>query len=99
MKMLWSQNWHATMVWAAVVSISLQVVFGLVAFLGFREAAYWCFLPGLYPILWATHGWFSSLTPLGNAVLLGTKFVVYYSIVWATLGIHRLVVGRSERDR
>jgi hypothetical protein len=100
MRKLWPPNrdWLTMIISASVASILLQLIFLLIARFGFQKAALWLFLPGLYPIIWATRGWFSSLTLLGNVVLFGTNFLFYYGIVWAFLGITRLVRERRSKQ-
>jgi hypothetical protein len=69
---------RGSVVWATVVGFVLQLLVPpVLAMYGFQNAAIWSLMPGLYPIIWLTGGWFEALTPLGYLLMLSINTLVY----------------------
>jgi len=70
--------------WSVIFGFAFQLVLpALLAPLAGQRAALFAMLPGLWPILWATGGWFSSIAPMGYVVIYSVNTVVYGMIFMA----------------
>jgi hypothetical protein len=76
-----TRNWKLSLLWSLVCGFLLQIaVPSLFAILGAPRAALFAMLPGLWPILWATGGWFAGITPFGYFVMYSIN-----TLAWALL--------------
>jgi hypothetical protein len=81
MKKLWPPTYDkaAARFWASVCSVVLNAGF-IVMSRFFPDVAKWFLIPGVIPVVIVTGGWFTSLTPLGNVIVIVTNLGFYYFI-------------------
>jgi hypothetical protein len=73
-----TKTWRRSILWAFGFGFVLQIALpSLLAMAGAQRAAWLAMLPGLWPILWATGGWFSSIAPMGYVVIYSVNTVFY----------------------
>jgi hypothetical protein len=63
--------------WACIFSVTLNALFGLVLFVS-PDVGSWFFVPGLIPVVMVTGGWFTSLAPFGQVLVVVTNLSFYY---------------------
>jgi len=64
--------------WSVILGFVFQLVSpAFLAAVGAQRAALFAMLPGLWPILWATGGWFSSIAPMGYIVMYSVNTVFF----------------------
>jgi hypothetical protein len=88
MERLWppTKTWKLSLLWAFLTGFIVQ--FGLPVLLnavGAERAAWLVTLPGMWPILRATGGFFSSLAPLGYLFVFSVNTAFYALILLAGL--------------
>jgi hypothetical protein len=79
-KKLWppTKSFKLSFLWAFIFGFVLQIALPLLlGVLGAKRAAMFAILPGLWPILWATGGFFAGIAPLGYLVMFSVNTVVY----------------------
>jgi len=73
-----TKTWRRSILWALGCGFILQIVVpSLLQILGAQRAALFAMLPGLWPILWATGGWFASIAPMGYVVMFTINTLAY----------------------
>ena len=79
-----TKNWRLSVLWSLGCGLILQIaVPSLLQILGAQRAALYAMLPGLWPILWATGGWFAGISPVGYLVLFSINTFVYALLLFA----------------
>ena len=73
-----TENWKLSVLWALAFGLVLSIGVPIVlAATPFRQYAWLALFPGLYPIIWATGGWFVGITPLGYVLMLSINDLAY----------------------
>jgi hypothetical protein len=79
-----TKTWKLSIVWAIGLGFILQIAIpGAFALLGAHRVALFAELPGLLPILWATGGWFASISPVGYVVMFSINTLAYGLLLFA----------------
>lgn len=80
MNKLWppTKTFRVSLLWALfcgfILSIAVPIVLAVV---GFKDAALISIYPGLFPIIWATKGWFAGISPAGYLLMFFINTLVY----------------------
>jgi len=83
-----ARNWKLSILWSLACGFILQMaVPSLLQILGAHRAALYAMLPGLWPILWATGGWFAGISPEGYLILFSINTLVYAFLLFADSGL------------
>jgi hypothetical protein len=81
-----------SVVWALLIGFVLQLLVPAVfVALGSSNGALFAMYPGLLPILWATRGWFESLTLMGVVVLCGINTVSYAILTFVAIRLCKVL--------
>jgi hypothetical protein len=79
-----TRSWKVSIPWSLGCGFILQIaVPSLLQISGAHRAAMYAMLPGLWPILWATGGWFAGISPVGYLVLFSINTLVYALLLFA----------------
>ena len=71
-----------SILWSLIFGFLFQLALPrMLTMLGAKDAALWALLPGLWPILWATGGWFASIAPIGYVVMYSINTIFYAMIL------------------
>jgi hypothetical protein len=70
---------------ALAIGFVLQIAIPMLALVGLQRAAIWSILPGFYPILLATRGWFAGISPLGYVLMCSINTIAYGLLVLGVL--------------
>ena len=77
-----TKNWKLSLLWSLVCGFLLQIaVPSLFAILGDPRAALFAMLPGLWPILRATGGWFAGISLLGYVIMFSINTLIYAALL------------------
>src|SRR5579864_2819566 len=83
-----TSTWKVSTLWSIGCGFILQVaVPSMLQILGAHRAALYAMLPGLWPILWATGGWFARISPVGYLVLFSINTLVYALLLFLGLRV------------
>jgi hypothetical protein len=73
-----------SVLWSLIFGFLFQLALPLVlAMLGAKHAALRAMLPGFWPILWSTGGWFASIAPAGYVMMYSINTIFYAMILLA----------------
>jgi hypothetical protein len=79
-----TRTWRRSILWSLSCGFVLQIaVPTILALLGAQRAALFAMLPGLWPILWATGGWFAGISPLGYLLMYSINTLAYAVLLLA----------------